>query len=99
MRSAPEIMNVIEAAELGSAESFFIYKPTYDLIIKSLDWGLGKTYEEIQTKISKCIDKQIQSPKILWKQWQVMIDSLRWIIGETDIDPLESRRNLIPLAK
>jgi len=99
MRTAPEILNVFEAAKLGSAESFFIYKPTWDLIISALDWSLGKTAEEIQTRISKGIDKQIQSPKILWKQWQLMIDSLRWIIEETDTDPLESRRNLIPLAK
>jgi len=99
MRTAPEILNVIEAAKLGSAESFFIYKPTWDLIIKPLDWSLGKTAKEIQTRIEKCIEKQDQSPGILRNQWQLTIDTLKWVIEETDIDPLESRRNLIPLAK
>jgi len=99
MRSAPEILNVIEAAKVGSAKSFFIYKPTWDLIISPLDWSLGKTYEEIKARIEKCIEKQDQSPGILVNQWQVTIDTLRWVIEETDTDPLESRRNLIPLAK
>lgn len=99
MRSAPEIMNVIEAAKLGSAESFFIYKPTWNLIISPLDWSLGKAYHEIQTRIEKCIDRKVNSPAILRNQWQLTIDTLKWVIEETDIDPLESRRNLIPLAK
>ena len=99
MRSAPEILNVIEAAKVGSAKYFFIYKPTWNLIISPLDWSLGKAYHEIQTRIEKCIEKQDQSPGILVNQWQLTIDTLKWVIEETDIDPLESRRNLIPLAK
>ena len=99
MRSAPEIMKMRETARIFSAESFFIYKPTWDLIISPLDWSFGKTAEEIQTRIEKCIEKQDQSPGILRNQWQVTIDTLKWIIEETDTDPLESRRNLIPLAK
>lgn len=99
MRSAPEIMNVLEAAKLCSAESFFIYKPTWNLIISPLEWSLGKSRDEILYRISVCRDKQKNSLKILSCTWQLIIDSLKWVLEETDIDPLESRRNLIPLAK
>ena len=99
MRSAPEIMNVIEAAEFGSQGTFFIYKPTFDLIISPLNFSLGKTREEIEKRIIICEGKREKSKKILKNNWQLIIDSLRWVIEELDIDPLESRRNLIPFAK
>ncbi len=99
MRSAPEIMNVIESAEFDSQETFFIYKPTFDLIIKPLNFSLEKTREEIEKRIIICKGKREQSNPILKNNWQLIIDSLRWVIEERDIDPLESRRILIPFAK
>ena len=89
----------IDECERLSADTFFFYKPTWGLILKALNWSFGKTAEEIKTHIEKCVEKQNQSPGILMNQWQLMIDSLKWVIEETEIDPIESRRNLIPLAR
>ena len=98
MRSAPEIMNVIEAAKVGSAEGFFIYKATWNLIISPLKWSIGKTKEEIEYHIETCKDKRRNGKKILRNNWQLIIDSMKWVLEETDIDPIQSRRDLIPFA-
>ena len=99
MRSVPEIINVIEAAELRIAETFFIYKPTWKLIISALNWSLGKTDEEIMTRRGKCRYKQSQHKnKQMKNNWQLIIESLDWVLEETAIDPIQARRNLIPFA-
>ena len=99
MRSVPEIMNVIEAAELQSAETFFIYKPTWDLIILALNWSLGKTAIEINNRIVICGAKRDRGRmEIMKNKWQLIIETLKWVMEETDTNPIEARKDLIPFA-
>ena len=99
MRSAPEILNVIEAAELRSADAFLIYRPTWNLIISALNWSLGKTDEEIMTRRGKCRYKQDQAKNQQMKNhWQLIIESLDWVLEETETNPIEARKGLIPFA-
>ena len=99
MRSAPEIMNVIEAAETRSEARFGIYRATWNLIIKALKWSLGKTAIEINNRIVICGAKRDRTRmRMLKNNWQLIIETLKWVMEETDIDPIQSRRDLIPFA-
>ena len=99
MRSVPEILNVIEACELEMHGTFLIYKPTWELITKALNFCLGKTKEEIMTRRGKCRYRQGQMKiNSMKNHWQLIIETLDWVLEETDIDPIQSRRKLIPFA-
>jgi hypothetical protein len=90
---------MIDEAEYQSAKTFFIYKATFTLITKALNWAEGKTIEEIQKRIIVCEGKRDKGRKILACNWQLIIETLRWFIEETDTDPIQSRLDLIPFAK
>ena len=99
MRSVPEIMNVIEAAELGSAQGFFIYRATWNLIISALNWSMGKTAIEINNRIVICGAKRDrQRMRMIKNNWQLIIETLKWVLEETDTNPIEARKDLIPFA-
>jgi hypothetical protein len=99
LRSAAEINDVIEAAEYASQGTFFIYKPTWDLIISPLKFCLGKTKEQIMDRRGKSRYRQSQERNnLMRKNWELIIQTLSWVLEETDIDPLQSRRDLIPFA-
>ena len=90
----------IDECEQLMAKAFMIYKPTWQLITKALTWSIGKTAIEINNRIVICGAKRDrQRMKMLKNNWQLIIETLKWVLEETDIDPLESRRNLIPFAK
>jgi hypothetical protein len=36
--------------------------------------------------------------RILGNNWQLIIETLKWVLEETEIDPIESRKDLIPFA-
>ena len=99
MRSVPEIINVIEACELEMQNTFFIYKPTWELITKALNWSLGKSAIDINNRIVICGAKRDRTRmKMLKNNWQLIIETLKWVLEETETDPIQSRKDLIPFA-
>jgi hypothetical protein len=92
-------LSKIDECEQLAASTFHIYKPTWDLIIKALTWSIGKTAIEINNRIVVCQAKRDQARyQIMKNNWQLIIETLRWVFEETDIDPIESRKALIPFA-
>jgi hypothetical protein len=97
MRSGDEILLMIDEAEQASADVFFVYKATYELITSALKWSIGKTAEEIMTRRGKCRYRQKQMKRADMKNnWQLIMDTLSWVLEETEIDPLESLNILMP---
>ena len=89
----------IDECERLSAKTFFIYKPTWNLIISPLKWSIGKTKEEIMTRRGKTRYHQTKEKNHQKsKNWQLIIETLNWVLEDTAIDPLQSRRYLIPFA-
>lgn len=89
----------IDQCERLAADTFYIYKPTWQLIIKALSWSIGKTAIEINNRIVICGAKRDRDRfKIMRNNWQLIIDTLKWVLEETDIDPIDSRKALIPFA-
>lgn len=89
----------INQCEQLAAKTFMIYRPTWGLITKALSWSMGKTAIEINNRIVVCGAKRDRPPMSLLKNnWQLIIDTLKWVLEETDIDPIDSRKALIPFA-
>ncbi len=89
----------IDECELLMAETFMIYRPTWQLIIKALAWSIGKTAIEINNRIVICgARRDRQRMKTMKRNWQLISETLKWVLEETDIDPIESRKELIPFA-
>jgi hypothetical protein len=87
----------IEEAKEHMEKTFLIYKPTWDLIIKPLEWSMGKTAEEIMTRRGKSRYRQDQMKSGIQKRnWQVIIETLNWVLEDTQICPIESRWSLLP---
>lgn len=90
---------MIDQCEYLSIETFFIYRPTWQLITKALTWSMGKTSEEIIVRIGICRYKQGHAKlKLMKNNWQLIINTLRWVLEETETDPIQSRKDLIPFA-
>jgi len=82
-------------------------KPSYQLIISALAWSLGEGKKdtfvpgfgisrgeyEIKRRIIECMKKR-ERISILSKNWQVIISCLEWVLGDSDIMPLEARENI-----
>ena len=89
----------IDECEQHSANTFMIYRPTWNLIISPLKWSMQKTAEEIMTRRGKTRYRQGQAKtQALWRNWQLIIETLDWILGDTEKDPIEARKYLIPFA-
>ena len=89
----------IDECEQLMAMTFMIYKPTWQLIIGALRWSIGKTAIEINNRIVICGARRDQMRmKSLRSNWQLIIETLKWVFEETDIDPVDSRKDLIPFA-
>lgn len=85
----------IDECELLMAKTFMIYKPTWRLITKALSWSIGKTAIEINNRIVICGAKRDRQRRHLMKDnWQVIIETLRWVLEETDTDPIQARKDL-----
>ena len=90
---------MIDQCEQLAAKTFFVYRATWELITKALSWSIGKTAIEINNRIVICEAKRDRTRmKMLRNNWQLIIETLRWVFEETDIDPIESRKDLIPFA-
>ena len=90
---------MIDQCEKRAANVFHIYRQTWQLIIKALSWSIGKTAIEINNRIVVCGAKRDrQRMKLLKNNWQLIIETLKWVLEETDIDPIESRKDLIPFG-
>ncbi len=89
----------IDECEQLMANTFMIYKPTWTLIIKALSWSIGKTAIEINNRIVICGARRDRHRlKSIRNNWQLIIETLRWVLEETGTDPVESRKDLIPFA-
>lgn len=89
----------IDECEQLMANTFMIYKPTWQLIIGALRWSIGKTAIDINNRIVICGARRDRTRmKILRSNWQLIIETLKWVLEETDIDPVDSRKDLIPFA-
>lgn len=89
----------IDECEQLMAESFMVYKSTWQLITKALSWSIGKTAIEINNRIVICGAKRDQTrPQLMKNNWQLIIETLKWVLEETDTDPIEARKDLIPFA-
>lgn len=99
MISEHERLLKIDECELLMQDTFMIYRSTWQLIIKALTWSIGKTAIEINNRIVICgARRDRQRMKIMKRNWQLIIETLKWVLEETDIDPIESRKELIPFA-
>ena len=93
------ILLKIDECERLSAETFFIYKPTWNLIISALKWSLGKTAIEINNRIVICGAKRDRTRmEIMKNNWQLISETLKWVMEETETNPIESRKVLIPFG-
>ena len=89
----------IDECEQLMANTFMIYKPTWMLITGSLMWSMEKTAVEINNRIVVCgARRDRQRMKSIKNSWQLIIETLKWVLEETDIDPVDSRKDLIPFA-
>lgn len=89
----------IDECEQLMANTFMIYKPTWKLITKTLSWSIGKTAIEINNRIVICGARRDRvRMRLIRNNWQLIIETLRWVLEETETDPVESRRDLIPFA-
>ena len=93
MISEDERLLMIDQCEQLSASTFFIYKATWELIIKALEWSMQKTKETVEHRIQVCYNKELNMPRLA-RNWRLIIDTLKWVIEETPIDPIESRKLL-----
>ena len=93
MISYHDLLFKIDEVQQLNEGTFLIYKSTWELIIKSLTWSIGKTKETIEHRIDVCSVKEINMPRLA-KHWRLIIDTLKWVIEETPIDPIQSRKNL-----
>ena len=86
---------MIDQCELLSADTFFIYRSTWDLITKALSWSMQKTVYDIQKRIEVCEVKRGTSRfNMRGKNWQLIIETLKWVIEKTETDPIEARTAL-----
>jgi len=89
--------------------AWFNLKPSYQLVVSALSWSLGEGKKdtfvpgfgkprgeyEIRTRIRRCIERRDKAMMgILSKNWQVIISCLEWVLGDSDIMPLEARENI-----
>ncbi len=89
----------IDECERLAADTFYIYRPTWQLITKALSWSMEKSKFEIKKRIEVCEMKAGSTRmKILRNNWLLVIETLKWVLEATDIDPLDSRKALIPFA-
>ena len=90
---------MINQCEQLAGDAFFIYKATWSLIMSALNWSMHKTEYEIKKRIEICEMKRDRSRfSGLGNNWQLIIETLKWVLEETDVDPIESRKDLIPFA-
>ena len=89
----------INECEQLMANTFMIFKPTWQLITKALSWSIGKTAIEINNRIVICGARRDRTRMAMIRNnWQLIIETLKWVLEETDIDPVDSRKDLIPFA-
>ena len=83
-------------------------KPSYQLIVSTLAWSLGEGKKDtfvpgfghqrgkyaIRKRIRECIMRRERSISIVAKNWQIIISCLEWVLGDSDIMPLEARENV-----
>ena len=99
MISDDDRLLMIDQCEQLAAKTFFIYRSTWNLIISPLKWSMEKTAEEIMTRRGKSRYQQGKEKNRQKKRdWQLIIETLTWVLEETHIDPIESRKDLIPFA-
>jgi hypothetical protein len=96
IRDDTQLIEKIEECEERSAETFFIYKATWNLIISPLKWARGKTRDEIMTRRGQSKYAQGQEKNRQKRDnWQLIIETLSWVLLESEIDPIDSRKMLI----
>lgn len=89
----------IDECEQLMAKSFMIYRPTWQLITKALEWSFLKTAIEINNRIVICGARRDRTRMMMLKNnWQLLIETLKWVLEESDTDPIQSRKDLIPFA-
>lgn len=85
-----------------------VFQPSYQLVVLALKCSLGEGKKDnvvpgfghprgeyaIRKRIRDCIVKRDKSISILAVNWQVIISSLEWVVGDSDITPLEARESL-----
>lgn len=92
------LLKIAECEQL-MANSFMVYKPTWQLITKALSWSIGKTAIEINNRIVICGARRDRQPmRMIKSNWQLIIETLKWVLEETDVDPIDSRKDLIPFV-
>ena len=86
-----------------------VLNPSYQLVISALKWcigegkkdnaipGFGKPRgeDEIRERLFQCRNRQAGSFSIIALNWQVICASLEWVLGDSDITPLEARKQIM----
>lgn len=84
-----------------------VLQPSYQLVISALKWSMGEGKKDnvvpgfghprgeyaIRKRLRECILKR-DNARILAINWQLIVSSLEWVLGETEITPLEARESL-----
>lgn len=107
MRSELEVRkHLIDAIEARRG-IMSVLQPSYQLVISALKWSMGegkkdnavpnfgtpRGEDEIRERLEECRKRRDTSMKILSANWQLIVSSLEWVLGESDITPLEARKN------
>jgi hypothetical protein len=85
----------LDEVELKKADTFFVLGPSFDLIIKALEWSMQKSEQEIRDRIEVCETKRDTGRKLLMPNWNLIIETLRWILEEQLTEPLMLHNQII----
>ena len=104
-----EVRSQLNRAIEAKRGAWINLKPSYQLVISALAWSLGEGRKdsfgpgpgrargeyEIRSRVRRCIERKDKARiDIISKNWQIIISCLEWVLGDSDIMPLEARENI-----
>ena len=80
-------------------------QPSYQLVISALKYCMGegkkdnavpgfgnpRGEDEIRERLEECRNRRENSRRIIATNWQIIVSSLEWVLGDSNITPLEAR--------
>jgi len=105
MRWEHEIRRHLSDAIEARRGIIIVFQPSFQLVISALKWCLGEGKKdnavpgfgkprgenEIRARLLECQNRQTNSIKILAQNWKIIVASLEWVLGDSDLTPLEAR--------
>lgn len=108
MRFEHEIRRHLGDAIEARRGIMYVFQPSFQLVVSALKWCLGEGKKdnfvpgfgkprgenEIRARLVECRNRQANSLKVLTQNWQIIVASLEWVLGDSNITPLEARSQI-----